>query len=811
MSDLHYFLVWWLVILALGLTFMPLSQLIFSKFRDKGWLFSKAIGVGISGWMVWFLSSCHIIKFNYTGICICIGLCLAGNAVLLYFEIRKKMISFSVSNIINMIVTETVFLCVFAFWTYLKCFKPEAYGTTEKLMDFGFMKAMEKSDYMPPEDIWLAGKPINYYYVGQFMATYLSKLTGSGVEYGYNLMLMMVAAFGFSMPASIAANATADMLTDTKRSGKWSAEILPLVTGALAGVAVCFTSNAHYLVYNKFVPWLRTLLGIDKLAESAEYTFSNYWFPNATRYIGYNPDTHDKTIHEFPLYSFVLGDLHAHVINIMFVLTVAGILYAFLQVRKEKMKLIVSGACKDYGEAVEYINRENFRAKQNKKQKNGKKDAGNAAPPKVRTIWGIPDFFREVFSPHVLVIAFFIGLFHTTNYWDFPIYFVVSGAIILFSNAIIFNFSWNTLKLTFLHAVVVFVTAKLVCLPFTLSFNQISTSVNICENHTPLYQLAILWLLPVLCVLVLLFNTIKEQKLIGVFNHDPNKADDKKKPGKSNALYRFIANLNIADMFMITIGLCAMGLVLLPELIYVKDIYSGDYKRANTMFKLTYQAYILFGIAMSYALIKLLCYATSRGKRIFAVIALIVLIMTTGYFNNSTKAWFGDWTDSENYKGLNAGEYLESVNIEDYEATNWINENIEGRPVMLEVNGDSYTDYCRVSVRTGLPTVLGWRTHEWLWQSEAGDQLPKIVQERTEDVETLYTSLDVAEVKKLVEKYNIEYIYVGSIERNEFNKTDKHDRPVNHELLQSLGTVIYPEGFKASDSETVTYIIKITK
>ncbi|MBP5330806.1 MAG: hypothetical protein J6Y89_03030 [Lachnospiraceae bacterium] len=700
---------------------------------------------------------------------------------------------------------------MFAFWTYLKCFKPEAYGTTEKLMDFGFMKAMEKSEYMPPEDIWLAGKPINYYYVGQFIATYLSKLTTVGVEYGYNLMLMMVAAFGFSMPASIAANAVSDMLTDEKRGGKWTSEVLPIITAGIAGIAVSFTSNAHYIVYARFIPWLRTMLGLDKLAESADYSFPGYWFPNATRYIVYNPETKDKTIHEFPLYSFVLGDLHAHVINIMFVLTVAGILFAYLQIRKERMMLARQGI---FGNSAENISdKDNDKsAGSSKYKKNAKKSLNSKDSIFKKTLWGVPALLEEVFSPHVLLIGFFIGLFHTTNFWDFPIYFVVSGAIILFSNAVIYNFSWITLKQTLLHAVVVYGFAKIVCLPFTINFNQISTSVNIGDNHTPLYQLAILWLLPTLCVIVLLFHIIKEQQLIGVFEHDPLKKDDRKKAGKDVALFRFIANMNISDLFMLTVGLCALGLVILPELIYVKDIYSGDYKRANTMFKLTYQSYILFGIAMSYAIIKLLCFARTKGKRIFALIALIFLAMTTGYFGNSTKAWFGDWSKSENYKGLNAGEYLKTVNMEDYEATNWINENIEGRPVMLEVNGDSYTDYCRVSVRTGLPTVLGWRTHEWLWQSEAGDKVPKIVEDRTTDIETIYTSNDRDTVKSLVDKYNIEYIYVGSIERNEFNKQDKHPGPVNHSMLLSLGSIIYPVNTDDSfDPYNTTYIIKVAR
>ena len=128
---------------------------------------------------------------------------------------------------------------------------------------------------------------------------------------------------------------------------------------------------------------------------------------------------------------------------------------------------------------------------------------------------------------------------------------------------------------------------------------------------------------------------------------------------------------------------------------------------------------------------------------------------------------------------------------------------------MLEVNGNSYTDYCRVSVRTGLPTVLGWRTHEWLWQSEAEEGVPKIIDERAADIETIYTSGDTDAVRKLLKKYNVEYIYIGSIERKEFDDKAKHENPVNHALLQSLGTVIYPKGFEATDAYDTTYIIKV--
>ena len=96
---------------------------------------------------------------------------------------------------------------------------------------------------------------------------------------------------------------------------------VPAVAGIIAGLSVSIAGNMHYVVYSKIIPWLQKLQG--KEADS-------YWFPDATRYIGYNPDVPDKTIHEFPCYSFVLGDLHAHVVNVMFVLfLVEGFWLAF--------------------------------------------------------------------------------------------------------------------------------------------------------------------------------------------------------------------------------------------------------------------------------------------------------------------------------------------------------------------------------------------------------------------------------------------------------------------------------------------------
>ena len=282
-----------------------------------------------------------------------------------------------------------------------------------------------------------------------------------------------------------------------------------------------------------------------------------------------------------------------------------------------------------------------------------------------------------------------------------------------------------------------------------------------------------------------------------------------KAPKFGDKIVAFFATMKSSELFMMVLGLCAIGLTFMPEVIYVKDIYEGDYSRANTMFKLTYQAYIMYGIVVGYALLRLFINGKGLMKRLTAV-WFIIWIGTVGYFGEASHAWFGEYGDKEYYKGLDATSFMETENYADYEATNWLNENIEGTPVVLEANGDSYTFYERVSTITGLPTVLGWRTHEWLWQSDSLGAVPDIVIEREEDVRNIFTSQDINVVKELIDKYNVEYIYIGKCEYEKFPE-------MNVELLKSLGEVAFEYTsdltYKVDEvdqtMEKTTYIIKV--
>ena len=722
-GDVWMFWTWYLLALVLGAAAMPLTGRLFRRFQDRGWMFSKVTAIAVSGFLTWFLVAVKIIKFT-TMTCIVVTLVCAAASFILYCREQKagfECIPFAHLDLVY--AEELLFFAAFLLWTYFAGFHPAAYGT-EKFMDYGFMEAMMRSKTLPATDLWYSQGKINYYYGGQYFAVFLTKLSGAKVELTYNLMRTFVAGLAFAMPFSLVHQMVTDRLGKT--GSRWK-KALPSVTGILAGISVSIAGNMHYVVYGQIIPFIQKLKGEE---------VSSYWFPDATRYIGFNPDVEDKTIHEFPCYSFVLGDLHAHVVDIMFVLLLLGLLYAWM---KKVRTTELSG---------ESMSRRKF--------------------------WK-----KQLLMPQLLAAGALLGMFHWTNYWDFVIYFVVTCGAALFMNIIgqKGRSKW-VLGVTAAQAAEVLILATVIILPFTLQFDtsNMVQGIALAKHHSLPHQLLVLWGLPGILTILFVVSLLIE-KLRGA---------------EQKSLYHLLTSIRLPDLFAVLMGLCAIGLVLIPELVYVRDIYENGNARANTMFKLTYQAYIMFGMTMIYVIFRLLVIGKNKILKVLAFIGLFFFVWTCGYFGNSVHSWFGEVWKPSQYKGLNATAFLETDFPEDVNGIRWLKENISDAPVVLEANGDSYSEYERVSAMTGLPTIMGWYVHEWLWRGNLSDLNAKI-----EEIQEIYTSTDETRVKELLEEYNVSYIFVGSCERN------KYGADMNNDLLKSLGEVVF------QDSEYPTYIVKI--
>ncbi|MDP4176830.1 MAG: DUF2298 domain-containing protein [Bacillota bacterium] len=769
--DFSLVIQFWLWILLLTMPFIPLTNYIFKNFFDKGYLFSKTIGIVISSFILWFLSSLKIAPFERVPIFVIIIILYAGAFVLL-FKIKKIN---KLSEILNkkdlkiFIAEEILFLIGICFWSYVRGFKPEINGL-EKYMDFGFINALLKSKYMPPIDIWFAGKNINYYYYGHYICAFLTKLSGIPSSYTYNIMLATVFSFCLCLTFSIASNMT--FIKEKENLKK------VIIAGVVSALLVTFAGSLHTFCYTAGIH-------IEKSMGLFNGDIPNYFYPDATRYIGYNPDTNDKTIHEFPLYSFVVADLHGHVSDIPFVLTFVALILNFFSGKLTKKRFLMTEG----------------------------------------------------------LLPIFLAVFYMTNTWDYPIYLMVAGLSIMYisykkyfssslssrdilnSNIIYRSFEkyvfppkqdfrkTNIIDIdheilikiimailyVVVNAIIVIGVSQLLSLPYSLKFKQISAGFGIpWGHHTPLYQLFVLWgyqIFFVICFILLCFRRSDEAKINknidAVSTIVSNKKGTSIKKGKKNINKKKININEDIDAFAIILSICAVFLIFLPEVIFVKDIYGETYERANTMFKFTYQAFMMFGILVGFIVVQLVSNIKKKNiKILYAAAYTIILVLPMMYPFYAIYQDYGSLKAS-NYKGLDGLVYLKDKSQDDFNIVNWLNQNVKYQTPILEANGDSYTDYGRISSITGNPTILGWYAHEWLWRGYNNE-----LNNRLNEVQTVYQCADVNNAKKILKKYNIKYIVVGNLERTKFTT-------MNEANLASLGTVAY-----SSNNE---YVIKVNE
>jgi YYY domain-containing protein len=533
MSVAHDFFAliwWWFNLLIIGVLFFPLSRRFFPFFFDEGYLFSKTIGLAIVAYLVWLCSSVRLAPFELAtivSILFFVPLVLYG-----FLTNRCKDIRLPERKKLKIFIgEESLFLFGLFIWSYLRGIQPDIQGL-EKFMDYGFVNASLRTRFMPPEDMWFAGSSINYYYFGQYITALLTRLTNIQPAVTYNLMIATLFSFTLMLSASLTANVV--YCAGLYQKGRM------LAGGIISALLVSAGGSLHTALYAHVLPALQKI-------NLYQGRIKPYWYPDATRYIGYNPPVDDKTIHEFPLYSFIVSDLHAHVLDIPFVLTFLALLFSFIVKTRSNT---ASGGSERMGKKLVCMN--------------------------------IP-------------AAFFLALFYMTNTWDVFMYFTVAAAVYLVinfsSSSTIFILFLKTLKDVLLTCFFLMLFA----LPFFLQFRPFSHGIGLVHTRTPLYQLGVLWGYQGLFVCIYLALLLYAWKRFSI-------SCDRQ--GNMTRPKQFLKELSPADIFVSIIAVSALALIMVPEIMYVKDIYPPAYCRSNTMFKCTYQAFIMLGIAMGFIFIK---------------------------------------------------------------------------------------------------------------------------------------------------------------------------------------------------------------
>lgn len=684
--DLLSIFKFWLTFFAIGIIFVPLTISVFKDLKDKGYIFAKTIGIIFISYSIFIFSSFKFLNFSLTSVLII----LLFYSILNIFFFRKfKLKEVIRKNFKIIIIEELIFLITLIFWSYVRGNMPNIHGL-EKFMDFGFVNAILRTDYFPALDMWYSGSTINYYYFGHLITAVLIKISNVTPSAGYNLMLAALFGLTFTSVLSLVIN-----VFDIKKLSLKSS-----VAGIISASLVSLSGNltAIYAFFKAYVPadnpvpfWQLPLLLL---------TFPNgFWYPNATRFIQF-------TIHEFPLYSFVVSDLHGHVLDIPIVLLSLALIFVVLLENK----------------------------------------------------------IRKLY---VIFISFLLAVMYMTNAWDGIIYALLSvfiftlisfykrfafkdfifSIIILGLGFIIFSFPFSSNFKPFVSGI------GFICAPdFLTTIGKIGPflfEVDHCQR-SPLWQLSILCgFFYFFVISFIIFLRFKK-------NYKPNKSDV------------FVAFLIILSTL----------LIIIPEFIYVKDIYPAHY-RANTMFKLTYEAFIMLSISSGYIIVKILSSLNSKKFLIlFFIPTLILLYLVFSYPVFAINSYYDNL---KKYKGLDGTTYMKDEAKFDYELINWINKNIKGQPVILEAVGDSYTDYARISANTGIPTVLGWPVHEWLWRGTY-----EVARPRVEDVKMFYTTNSLQKAKDLIKKYNVSFVVISILEKQKYPN-------LNEDNIKNLGEIIYQD------------------
>jgi YYY domain-containing protein len=218
-------------------------------------------------------------------------------------------------------------------------------------------------------------------------------------------------------------------------------------------------------------------------------------------------------------------------------------------------------------------------------------------------------------------------------------------------------------------------------------------------------------------------------------------------------------------------------LVLGPEFVYLKDFFGT---RMNTIFKFYYAAWLLWGVAAAYATYDLWPRMGESG--VARLQALIVLPLAIGLFYPVMSLT----TRTQGFsppagRTLDGTAYLQRDDPADAQAIDWLNDH-ELTGVVAEAVGGSYSQYARIATHTGLTTVLGWEFHEVQWRGSVDPQGT-----RNADIESLFRSRSWPQARQVLERYGIDYVYVGPLERSTYGI-------VRTNLFNAFMTPIYDQG-----------------
>ncbi|MBI2886385.1 MAG: glycosyltransferase family 39 protein [Chloroflexi bacterium] len=789
-------LMWLLALEALGLLTLPLAFGLFSSFPDRGYLVAKGLGLLLVGYVTWLLASLHLLPFaRGTAILAMAALLAAAFAATVRQQAALKR--FLADRWRYLLALEALFLLAFAGFLLVRATNPDLWHPWrggEKPMDFAYLNALVKSTTMPPYDPWFSGGYINYYYYGHFLVALLIKLTGVVPEVAYNLavptLFALLVGGLFSLGSALAAGAGAGTQATASPGGApgpavvlggVAAVILVALVGNLDGAGQLLEALQRASAVN--LP--STLPGLSGLAGSVAGVYRvtlegaavppfDYW--RSSRMM---PPT--ISITEFPLFTFLFADLHAHLISLPFsVLALALAAQLALGDRQAPglgKRLAYLAALGLVVGAIRWVNSWDYPTLL-------LVSVIGVAIMELRRSRRLDRWLlARVIGQGLLLLAlsmllflplqasyrlFYAGVTPSPETTPLHQYLLVHGLFLAILLGFVASEGWQRFHRLGLLRLLALLTRR-----WPAAHRAWALSRALARRSDPASGLAATYLSSVLAVAVLLAAAgLSTLAFLAAFLGllAPVLVAEALSPEQRRPGHLFALSLTaIATLLGVTVEVFTL---------------QGDIQRMNTVFKFYLQAWVLYGVAAAYALWWVLARpATARGPgtlprfwsvgrpdRLWALAVATLFLASLVYPLAATPVRVADrflalppTLDGMAY--MSQAEYRDEGRLVplqwDYEAIQWLREKVPGSPVVLEAVTPIYRWGSRVSIYTGLPTVLGWDWHQsqqrWGYREE--------IEVRKQDVAAIYSTPSEARALELLRQYGVRYVYVGPVER----------------------------------------------
>ena len=779
---------WLITVELIGLAAFPLAFYLLPRLADRGFTLSKPLGILLVSYLFWVLGLAHIPTVQ--PIAIALVLLMAALSAYIAYRNFDALRDFITREWRTLLIAEAIFLVFFIGWTLFRSYDPFI-NHTEQPMDLALLSASINSQVGHPEDPWLRGEPISYYYFGYWMMGALSQISAIQSHISYNLAMALIPAMsamgifgivfnmvrmdkarsgvaGTDSMSTVRASVSAALADSTHRK-------LAIIAGIAAALFLGIVANLEGVLEfmrlngmgsQGFYDWIRIndLPGPIVTPPQSWTPPDFWWWFHASRVINTFDGVHfiDNTIQEFPFFSFLLGDMHPHVMSIPFIALFIGI---------------------------------------------------------ALNIYRLPsDFWRNYRSVYpyaiVLTAALVLGGLGFNNLWDMPTFAALLIGILALKAYREGSDIPQSIALAFFPVgLAILALAALMYSPYLLDINAGVNGIGVIITHTRAIHMFIVWGLFLTAITPFLLATFWQTTvqrdwaaqtltalalafapwLLWTLAYLPSDGSVEEVIGRFigilpltalvaigvyNALYLARRENEGGRLFATILAVLGLGLIIGSEFLFIRDFFNN---RGNTVFKLYYQAWILLAAASAFAVYYWLSTIQSRTgwRATFSYVwaaAIVLLLIGSLYYPLAAAKTKPDTP----YAGptLDGLSFVQQNRPAEYDAIAWLKQNASPDAAIVEAVGE-WSDWGLISRSTGLPTIVNWLGHQKQWRGgwEVFDAdkpdvsralRDKYFDDRTAEVERIYTTLDPAEAQVILYKYDIDYVYIGQRERDKY-------------------------------------------